>query len=360
MSAITQSTFEARRERVRSLLSQYNLEAILVCDAANRYYLSGFEMGDIHAHGHGGYVLITKKGRDILFTDSRYEEAAYRIWDKNNVLMYTSSAQNIRDYLADIVQGTIGIEEYTMSVGFYNTLAQKNTLIPADTLVPQVRAIKEEAEIVLMKESVQLNHMLMEQIENLFHVGITERELAWKIEQYYKNAGASHLSFSSIVAFGANSALPHYESSQSNIALRENSPVLIDCGCVYHAYCSDQTRTFWFGDSPSEEFERTYQLVREAQEKSIASLRAGMTCHDIYMVAYSYFEQHGVAQYFKHGLGHGIGIAVHESPYLRRNIMTPLEENMVVTIEPGLYYPQWGGVRLEYMVRVLQDGCEVL
>ena len=111
---------------------------------------------------------------------------------------------------------------------------------------------------------------------------------------------------------------------------------------------------------PSEEFTIAYSLVYEAQQKSIKEIRAGKTCHDIYMIAYEYFEKYGVSQYFTHGLGHGIGVAVHEEPRLRRDIMTPLKENMVVTVEPGLYYPQWGGVRLEYMVRVLEDGCEIL
>ncbi|MDE7469187.1 MAG: Xaa-Pro peptidase family protein [Desulfovibrionaceae bacterium] len=359
-SMITQATFEERREKVRKLLSTYELCALFVSEPANRYYLSGFEMGDIHTYSVGGYVLITKEGKDILFTDARYEEAAYRIWDKQHVVLYSSSAQDIADYLSKNVQGAIGFEEYTMSVGFYNTLAKENSLVPADSLVPKVRAVKEESEIELMKQSVNLNHMLMEQVENLFYEGVTEREIAWKIEQFYKNAGASHLSFSSIVAFGKNSALPHYDPEEKGSVLHSNMPVLIDCGCVYHSYCSDQTRTFWFGDSPSKEYETTYALVHEAQQKSIEGIRAGKTCHEIYMIAYEYFEQYGVAKYFTHGLGHGIGVAVHEDPRLRRNIMTPLEENMVVTVEPGLYYPEWGGVRLEYMVRVREDGCEIL
>ena len=146
-SIITKAVFEQRREKVRQLLGVHNLSALFVCDAANRYYLSGFEMGDIHTYSIGGYVLITREGKDILFTDSRYEEAAYRIWDRENVVLYTSPARDIADYMSSMVTGSIGIEEYTMSIYLYRMLAEKNTLIPADTLIPQVRAIKEDREI---------------------------------------------------------------------------------------------------------------------------------------------------------------------------------------------------------------------
>lgn len=359
-SVITKATFEARREKVRALLHSHKLIGLLVSDPANRYYLSGFEMGDIHAHGMSGHILITQGGKDILFTDARYAEAAYRMWDSNAVVIYSSPAKDISQYMCDNVQGNIGFEEYTISAGMYNVLSEKNTLVPADALVPRIRAVKEDAEIELMRQSVQLNHLLMEQIEGLLQEGMSERALAWKIEQYYKNAGASHLSFPSIVAFGKNSALPHYAPEDGDATLHEDMPVLIDCGCVYNAYCSDQTRTFWFGTSPSKEFNDTYSYVHEAQERSMQAIHAGVTCHDIYMIAYEYFEKFGVAEYFTHGLGHGIGVAVHEEPRLRKNVMTPLEHNMVVTIEPGLYYPHWGGVRLEYMIRVLEDGYEIL
>lgn len=357
---ITRSAFEKRRERVREQLYNYNIEALFVCDCANRYYLSGFEMGDIHTYSTGGYLLITREGKDILFTDSRYTEAAYAVWENNNVVLYTSPAKDIADYIYKNIKGTIGIEEQTMTVAFYNTMREHNIVAPADGIVPSIRAVKEEEEIELLQQSVALNHKVMEEVEHWLHEGVTEKEIAWKIEQYYKNAGASHLSFSSIVAFGDHSALPHYSPEDGNRVLKQNMPVLIDCGCVYNGYCSDQTRTFWYGDSPSESFRHSYVLVEEVQRKSIESIRAGKTCHDIYIVAYNIFKEHGVESHFTHGLGHGIGIAVHEDPRLRKNCDIPLEHNMVVTVEPGLYYPDWGGIRLEYMVRVLEDGYDIL
>jgi Xaa-Pro aminopeptidase len=203
-----------------------------------------------------------------------------------------------------------------------------------------------------------LNHTVFEQVREMLAPGMTESEVAWAIEKLYREQGASELSFSTIVGVGPNGALPHAIPGRDRI--EENCPVLIDMGCRLQDYCSDQTRTFWVGDAPSPVFLRTRDLVRKAQDLAVSAMGPGMTAKEAYEVARDFFRRQGVDQYFTHGLGHGIGLETHEGPALSPLSSAVLEPGMVVTVEPGLYYPEWGGVRWEYMVLVTESGVEVL
>lgn len=356
---MTPSSHEARRENLRRLMREKELGALLVTLDANRFYLSGFELQDHQVNESSGCLLITQDGKDWLCTDSRYYDAAKRLWDPERVFIYgADAAKAIRQLVRDNTAGNVGFEASSMTVQFHQTFAEGLSLVPADGLTEQLRMIKEPEEIACLEEAVACNHKLMEWLPAILKVGTTEDQLAWTIEKFFREQGAQSLAFPSIVAVGPNAALPH--ATPGAAPIRENACVLVDVGCRTNNYCSDQTRTFWVGDKPTDDFMTTLSLTRTAQEKAIAAIRPGAVAADVYAVARNYLEANGVAQYFTHGLGHGVGLQTHEGPSLNPRNPTALKPGMVVTVEPGLYYPQWGGVRWEYMVLVTEDGCKIL
>ncbi|MGL4722458.1 MAG: M24 family metallopeptidase [Desulfovibrionaceae bacterium] len=348
-----------RRNRLRTLLEQNQLDALLILNKENRCYLSGFEMGDLSSFHNAGALLISTTGKDILFTDSRYLDAAKRVWNENDIVLYSSKAKDIAHFIQSNSFGTVGIEEQSISLSFYETIKDIFTIKRTRNLVETLRQIKEPEELALIQLAVDLNHEAFAYIEKELIPGVSEKEISWKLEQFYRNNGAEALSFPSIVAFGKNAALPHYNPEDNDTILKENMPVLIDCGCVLHQYCSDQTRCFWIGDSPSKEYTQTLYLVQNAQKIAIEKLRPGISTKDVYYAAWNYLHEHNVAQYFTHGLGHSIGLVVHENPRLSASDTSLLDMGMVVTIEPGLYYPQWGGIRWEHMAYITEDSYEL-
>ncbi len=352
--------YTQRREALRKKMAVAGLDALLISHAANRFYLSGFELHDPQCNESAGRLIITQDGKDWLCTDARYWDAARRLWDEERIFIYGGDAAGeMRSLLKDKVQGRIGVEKSIVSAQFYQKLSLGLSLSSAQNLVESLRVIKDAHEIKRMEKSCELNHRLMEWVYTQLHVGRSEADLSWAIEKYFREHGASELAFSNIVAVGPNAALPHAIPGETCIS--DNSPVLIDVGCRLEDYCSDQTRTFWVGDSDTPvHFMLTQQLVRTAQEAAIAAVKPGAVCSDIYNVARQVFEEEGVAEAFTHGLGHGVGLETHEAPSLSPRCHTVLKPGMVVTVEPGLYYPEWGGVRREFMVLVEEEGCRIL
>ncbi len=352
--------YAQRREALRKKMHQAGLDALLISHAANRFYLSGFELHDPQFNESAGRLIICQDGKDWLCTDARYLDAARRIWDEEHIFIYGgNAAADMRRLLKDKVQGRIGVEKNIIPASFYQQLSSGLSLSNAQNLVESLRIIKDNTEIKLMEKSCELNHRLMEWVYTELHIGRSEADLSWGIEKYFREHGASELAFSNIVAVGPNAALPH--AIPGDTLITDNCPILIDVGCRLGDYCSDQTRTFWVGDSDTPiHFMLTQQLVRTAQEAAIAVIRPGQICSDIYKAAYHVFEEEGVAEAFTHGLGHGVGLETHEGPSLSPRCHTVLKPGMVVTVEPGLYYPEWGGVRREFMVLVEEDGCRIL
>lgn len=347
--------YEQRRERLRAAMRERGLAALFVSHDANRYYLSGFELHDPQLNESAGYLILSADGKDWLCTDPRYLDAARRIWDNTRIFIYGADAPaQINELLRDRFTGTIGFEARSVSLDFFEKFSPALHLERADGMVEELRIIKEPEEIERMERSCKLNHELMEWVPSVLLPGRTEAEVAWDIEQFFRSRGASELSFASIVAVGPNAALPHHRPG-SDVIL-DNSPVLIDVGCRLDTYCSDQTRTFWVGDTPAPYFTKALEQTKAAQAKAIAAMHPGMRACDAYKVARDHFASEGVAEFFTHALGHGIGLETHEPPSLNPRNETVLKPGMVVTVEPGLYYPQWGGIRWEYMVLVTEDG----
>ncbi|MDR3073829.1 MAG: Xaa-Pro peptidase family protein [Deltaproteobacteria bacterium] len=349
----------ARREKLRRLMHEEGLSALLVTLDANRFYLSGFELRDHQVNESSGCLLVLADGKDWLCTDARYHDAAKRLWPPERICIYGSDApQEIGKLAREHARGVVGFEESAMSVRFHAAFAEGLSLRGAEGLVERLRMIKEPEEIARMEASAALNHRLMEWVPTMLAPEMAEEELAWAVERFFRENGAEELAFPCITAVGRNAALPHAVPGKERI--RENVCVLVDVGCRRAGYCSDQTRTFWVGDKPTQAFMDTLSLVRTAQEQAIAAIRPGMAAAEVYAVAKSYLEKHKVADRFTHGLGHGVGLQTHEGPSLNSRSAVVLQPGMVVTVEPGLYYPQWGGVRWEYMVLVTEDGARIL
>ncbi len=351
--------FEARREKLRAAMRERGLAALFVSHDANRYYLSGFELHDPQTNESAGYVLVTADGRDWICTDSRYLDAARRIWDNERIFIYGADAPSqMNTLIRDHVRGTVGFEARSVSLEFFEKLSPGLAMERVDGLVEAQRIIKEPEEIEVMERSCALNHRLMEWVPSILRPGRTEAEVAWDIESFFRSNGASELSFASIVAVGPNGALPHHRGGRDVIT--DNCSVLVDVGARLDEYCSDQTRTFWVGDKPADHFVRALEQTQTAQAKAIAAMHPGMRACDAYKVARDHFESVGVAAHFTHALGHGIGLETHEPPSLNPRNEMVLKPGMVVTVEPGLYYPEWGGIRWEYMVLVTEDGVRAL
>lgn len=353
------TVYAKRREHLRREMHAQGLAALLVTLDANRFYLSGFELEDHQVNESSGCILVTADGKDRLCTDARYHDAAKSLWDEEHIFIYgAGAAKALNQLVRDTVSGPVGFEASVMSVAFHKDFSEGLETRPADGLVEKLRVIKDADEIALIEASAALNHKLMEWVPGILTPGTTEKDLAWQVEKFFREHGAQSLAFPCITAIGRNAALPH--AIPGDLAITENTCVLVDVGCRMNDYCSDQTRTFWVGDRPSAVFLDTIQQVRTAQEKAMAAIRPGAVASDIYAVAKKHLDDQGVGAFFTHGLGHGVGLQTHESPSLNPRSTTILQPGMIVTVEPGLYYPEWGGVRWEYMVLVTEDGCRIL
>ncbi|MBP3731355.1 MAG: aminopeptidase P family protein [Mailhella sp.] len=357
---MNKNSFLARRESLRKLMQEEKLDTLLISQPANRFYLSGFELHDCQCNESSGCLIIRADGKDWLCTDSRYEEAALTLWENDRVFIYRGRfSEELNGHLKDLASGRIGFEAEHLSCGFVQRLEPGLDMQAADGLAERLRMVKDAEEIQCIETSVALNHRMLEWLPSRLEPGRTEADIAWDIEKFYRENGASELSFPSIVAVDANAALPHY-APENPAELHENCQILIDEGCRLNRYCSDQTRTWWIGDSADPRFSEMLSRVQEAQRRAIAFLRPGITGAQAHETAAAYFASCGVSRYFNHSLGHGVGLETHEGPRLGPHSKDVLRPGMIVTIEPGLYYPGWGGARWEHMAVITEDGCRVL
>lgn len=353
-------TYAARRERLRPLLREAGLDALLVSLAANRFYLSGFELHDPQCNETAGYLLVTTAGNDTLLTDPRYLDAARRLFAEQDVFIYSGPrGETVRKFLTGRGLSAVGVESQALDVQTYLDLTGGGLDIrPTKGLVEKLRIIKEPAEVERMRRSCALNEHVFARAPELLVPGRTEAEVAWELEKLFRENGASELAFATIVGVGKNAALPHAIPGEAPV--HDNELVLIDMGCRLGDYCSDQTRTFWVGAKAPARFREMLERVQGAQQAALKIIRPGLAFKDAYAAAHAHFESLGVADRFTHSLGHGIGLETHEPPSLSPRADGCLQAGMVVTVEPGLYYPEWGGARWEYMVLVTDDGAEIL
>lgn len=357
--------FARRRDRLRQKLNGKGLDLLVISLAPNRFYLSGFELHDPQPNESSGLLAVGANGEDWLLTDSRYALAAEKIWLRERLIIYKKQVDGLAECLLQNAS-LAGVEAASLSAEFLSRLREKLGrrvfLLPCAGLTEKLREIKDSSEIEALRRSFSLNHQMFQWLDQEIGkgglIGMTEAGLAWEIERLFRERGAQELAFPTIAAAGTNGAMPH--AVPGGEAVRKDAPLLVDAGCRVDNYCSDQTRSWWLGKNPSREFARAMELVREAQRAALDAMRPGAPCAAVYAAAREVFEKAGCAEYFTHALGHGVGLETHEAPRLSPSSPDTLEEGMAVTVEPGLYYPQWGGIRWENTALITGSGAELL
>ena len=348
---------------LQAALKRRNRDAILITQPENRRYISGFTATDAAITESSGVLLVPAKDTPLLLTDSRYELQAKKEAAGFDVRLYPDGLMALLEKLLPRLGiGKLAFESHYLlhstSVSL-RKVADKvgSELLPVTNVMEKMRLSKTAPELAAIKKSNTLNEEVFKQVYDELRPGMTERQVALRIEWLMKEKGASRPSFETIVAAGPNGALPHAVPTDRQINTGE--PIVIDMGAIVDGYCSDMTRTVVLG-TPDDKTIKLFRLVRKAQLAGIAAIRAGVVAKDVDRAARSIIRDAGYGDNFGHGLGHGVGLAVHEAPSLNKKNRKELRCGMVVTVEPGVYLPDWGGIRLENMVLITEEGCEVL
>ena len=330
------------------------LDAMLLTGESNCYYATGF-MGE-------GVAVVTRKG-SWYFTDSRYTEAAGKAIGDAAVIWETSRANPFTDLinkaLAESGAQKVGFEEEVMTVATHTAYTEKLhcTLVPATAVMTQLRGSKDDEEIKNMIAAQRIAEGALEQICREIRPGMTEKEIAARLNYLMVSAGAEKTSFDTIIASGPNGSMPHAVPGMRQV--REGDFITMDFGCVYKGYCSDMTRTVALGQ-PSDEMRQVYDIVLQAQLAGIAAAKAGVTGAAIDGAARQVIADAGYGAYFGHSFGHSLGIDIHESPNASPANEKPMPENAVVSAEPGIYLPGKFGVRIEDVMVLRPDGAEII
>jgi len=335
-------------KKINTKLKKQKLNALLITDPSNVYYLSHFK-------GSFGQILITKN-KNHLITDSRYLlRAKHEIKDNSIKILNITNAQVIINKYKNI-----GYEANHITISKLKKL--KNIYpninwIETSEIVEELRIKKNKEEIKHIKKAALIGDKIFKKLPSLLKINIKENEIAWKIECMIRELGGEKSSFPPIIAFGKNSAIPHHESG--NTKLKKGDMVLFDFGVKYKNYCSDMSRMI-FTASPKTKQRKIYNIVLEAQLKSLQAVKAGIKVKQLDKIARDYITKRGYGDNFGHALGHGVGINIHEAPSFNSKNNKKLEEGMIITIEPGIYLEGWGGIRIEDMVVVTKNGSELL
>ena len=327
-----------RVDRLRAGLE----EPLLVSDPANVRYLSGLQSSNA--------ALLIEQDRILLFTDFRYAEDARAI----DGVEFVEAKRDLYQTLSELLSGRIGFEASAVTFERYARLhAGGVEPIPRYGLVEQLRAVKDEDELDAIRRAAEIGNNAFQRLADEGRlVGETERDLAWRMEQFLHDGHADGVSFAVHVASGPNSATPHSHPGERRVEAGEL--VLVDAGCMVDGYCSDCTRTFATGPLP-DELKRAYEVCLDAQLAGLTAVGPGASGPGVDSAARDRIEAAGFGEFFGHGLGHGVGLLVHEDPRLAQESRHTLAAGNVVTVEPGIYLPGLGGVRIEDLV-VVQDG----
>ena len=341
-----------RLKRLRSALSEKELDAILISTPENRQYLSGFV-------GTAGWLFISHE-HAILATDFRYTEQAANQAPDFEVLQ-VAGWNWLVEQLEKIGPARVGFESQHVTMAAYRRIVatikdmddgKRPTLVATSNLVENIRAVKDVHELAMLQNVIDISDKAMEAVTPVLQSGQTEREIAWMMEKAMREFGADSLSFDTIVAGGPNGAMPHHRAGDRPV--QEGEPIVIDMGAKLNGYCSDITRTVCIGQ-PDDQFRKIYNLVLGAQLAAISTIKPSLNGEEADNLARTVLDDAGYKKNFGHSLGHGIGLAVHEFPRVGPTSPDILEESMVFSVEPGIYLSGWGGVRIEDLV-VLEEG----
>ncbi len=339
---------------IRAKLDEYGVDAMLLTHEANRFYASGFR-----STGTDGAALVTRDGA-YYWTDSRYIEAARQQIANAEIDLATVG----RGYIALLNEAverhgirTIGFEDEYMTVWEFRTYREKvrAEFKPATKLMERLRVVKDAGELEALIAAQRIAEKALAEICNDIRPGVTEKEIAAKLTYLMLRFGAENVSFDPIVASGANGSKPHAVPGEKRIGAGEF--VTMDFGSLYHGYCSDMTRTVAVG-YVTEEMDRVYHIVLDAQLAGIAAAKAGVPGCDVHNAAAKVIADAGYGEYFGHGFGHGVGVEIHESPRASTTWKEPLPAGAVISAEPGIYLPGRFGVRIEDVIVIRDGGCE--
>jgi Xaa-Pro aminopeptidase len=334
----------SRIERLAALLD----EPLLVTSGVNVRYLTGLSSSN-------AAVLVDSDAQATLYTDFRYAQKAKAL---DGIRFEQTARAVIADLATRLAGRTIGIEAHVLTVASHETLTDGGVeTVPRQGLVERLRAVKEPVELETTREAAAISDRVFAALAEERFTGRTERELAWRIRELFHEQGSSELAFDSIVAAAENGASPHADVRE--VEIPANTLVTIDAGCRVDGYASDCTRTFATGELP-DELARAYEVCLEAQLAGLAAFAPGVGGREVDAAARDVIVAAGWGEQFGHGLGHGIGLEVHEAPAVRAESTDTLEAGNVVSCEPGIYLPGVGGVRIEDMVLVTDDGGEQL
>lgn len=334
----------ARLDKLRAKIAEKGLDALLITQAENRLYLSAFT-------GSSGALLITPD-KALLVTDSRYSEQSKM---QSPLFQIRTVRGEMDKWLPEILKELnlkkLGFEASDLSYSLHGKtrgVLDKDRspvhLVPTEGLIEELRMVKEEEEIEYLKKAASLADGAFEHLCSVIRPGMTEKEAAWEMEKFMREKGSQPIPFELIVASGPCSALPHARPTDK--AMAEGEPVVIDIGAKTGNYCSDMTRTLCLGKQ-SDKFCKLYDIVLGAQLAAIATIEPGMSGDKADGMARTIINEAGYGEAFGHGLGHGIGLALHEAPRLGQSSQDILKDMMVFTVEPGIYLPGWGGIRIE-------------
>ena len=346
------------KERVEGLVAQLQekeLDGVLISAPENRRYLSGFS-------GSAGYLFITKANA-ILVTDSRYTEQATNQSPYFDVRQVKGGWGWLIDEMKSFGVKKVGFESQDMTVGTYNSLidAIKGdpalgdvSMVPAAGMAENQRIVKDKEELQMLQLAIDAADKAMDQVCPNITPGMTEREVAWKMEMAMRDFGADAISFDTIVAAGPNGAMAHHQPS--DYVIKQNDPIVIDMGAKVGGYCSDLSRSIAVGE-PDETFNKIYDTVLGAQLTAINTVKIGMTGGETDNLSRDVIVQAGYGDNFGHSLGHGVGLVIHENPRVGPRSPDVLELNTVFTVEPGIYLSGWGGIRIEDIVILGENGA---
>ena len=328
------------------------VDALIITSPELIRYLTGFTGSEAL------FLLSRKEGR--LFVDSRYTEQARNQCRNVRTVECAKKTDGVIRSLLELGLKKVGFDPQEFTVAQKKVFDAKGLFnlvgIPPDVM-ESVRSKKDAAALKHIRKAAHIASSAFLEVINSVRVGSREEEVALQLEFTIRKRGAESVPFPIIVASGLRGALPHGLASGKKI--EKGDFVTMDFGSVYKGYCSDETCTVVFG-RPERRQKRVYQAVKDAHDKAISSIKKGIAAGRIDAVARNVVEKAGLGKYFRHGTGHGVGLAVHEAPRIAPGQDTILDKNMIFTVEPGVYIPGWGGVRIEDMVRVTNDGCELL
>ncbi|MDJ0752040.1 MAG: aminopeptidase P family protein [Ardenticatenaceae bacterium] len=350
---------QERINALRNHLPEWGVDGVLVGSYENYRWLSGFS-------GSNCFLIVTQT-QALLGTDFRYwAQAQKQAPDFELVKMGSDEGlATIGDMIDQAQCKTLGVEGDQVTL---NTFQEWQKAIEGDEIatelkslivaLEELRQVKSVDELAIIRRAAAITDLAMGQVNKLAKPGMTERQLAWELEKIMRENGADGLAFDIIVAAGPNAALAHHHPSDR--PLQAGDTMVIDMGAKVDGYCSDLTRSFYLGSQPSAKFWYVYNLVHTAQKNALEHMKAGMSGREIDALARDVIEDAGQGENFGHSLGHGLGLYIHEQPRLSSRNPNPIPAGSVVTVEPGIYLPDWGGIRIEDLVVVYEDGIEFL